>query len=276
MLSLGGATTQVNAGSLNFQIVDVRDGTHDLVGFRSDYLTPGTERGLLRRDIAVNANASIGTVDFAGSESFAAATATITVGGLGGGETVLQSMSYLVGATCQAAPLVSSTFGGASFGTFGVPGAQQRVSDYHRASIIAAVGTTEARTVFESFHTLANRTVNLGSSLPAPTIATLGGPYKRLQATFTLPGDYSTGSAFSYVDASTDKSVNLFATFGYFGGGTVVLGLPDFSGLTGWNNTWAPASLDTGNWTTSGLGNSPGSTCNEGHRSTSATRGGSF
>jgi Cu/Zn superoxide dismutase len=276
MLSLGGGATQVNAGSLNFQITDVRDGTHDLVGFRSDLVTPGAERGLLRRDIVVNADASIATVDFAGSESFPAATATITVGGLGGGETVLQSMSYLVGATCQAAPLVSSTFGGASFGTFGVPGAQQRVSDYHRASIIAAVGTTEARTVFESFHTLANRTVNLGSSLPAPTIATLGGPYKRLQATFTLPGDYSTGSAFSYVDASTDKSVNLFATFGYFGGGTVVLGLPDFSGLTGWNNTWAPASLDTGNWTTSGLGNSPGSTCNEGHRSTSATRGGSF
>jgi trimeric autotransporter adhesin len=277
MLSLGGATTQVNGfASLNFQITDVRDGTHDLVGFRSDLVTPGSERGLLRRDIVVNADASIGTVDFAGSESFAAATATITVGGLGGGETVLQSMSYLVGATCQAGPLVSTNTGGATFGTFGIPSAQQRVSDYHLASIIAAVGTAETRTVFESFHTLANRTINLGSSLPAPAIGTLGGPYKRLQASFMLPGDYSTGSSFTYVDAAGDKRVGLNATFGYFGGGTVVLGLPDFSGLTGWDNNWAPASASTGDWVTLGSGNSPGSVCNEGHRSASATRGGSF
>jgi hypothetical protein len=276
-LALGGGAVQVNGfGSLAFQITDVSDGTHDLVGFRKDLVTPGSERGLLRRDIVVSGDASIGTVDFGGSESFPAASATITVGGLGGGESVFQTMAYQVGASCEAATLVPFAAGGATFGTFGVPDGSQRLNDYHRLTITAAVGTTESRTVSESFHTLLARTVNLGTSLGSPTISSLGGPYKRLQASFTLPLEYSSGSSFGYVDASTDKTVSLSASFGYFGGGSIVLALADYSGLAGWDSSWAPASASTGNWFASGSGSSPGSACNEGHRAASASRGGTF
>ena len=252
------------------------DGTHDLVGFRSDIGTPGAERALLRRDIVVSGDGALGTVDFAGSESFAPTSATITIGGLLGGETVQQSTFYQVGATCEAAVLGSSASPGASFAAFGIPGAQQRAGDFHRVQIFAFT-TTDSRLVGESFHTMAARTITFGAALPATVISDLGGPYKRLQAAFTLPVDYQTFARFGYTDGAGEKSVNLTATFGYLGGSAVSLGLDDFSALAGWNNAWAPASASTGDWNVSANGgNITGSLCVENANLKSATKLGTY
>jgi hypothetical protein len=274
-LSLGGGSTFAAFQNPGFQIDGVSDGTHDLVGFRSDFATTGTERALLRRDIVVSGNGTLGTVDFTGSESFVPASATITVGGLLGGEFVTQSQLYQVGASCQAAALVPSANGGATFTAFGIPALQQRASDYHRIQIIA--GTfTDVRTVDESFHTMAARTITLGAALSAPVISNLGGPYKRLSAAFTLPGDYQSLTAFSYIDGS-GKTVNIGASFGFIGGSSVTLGLDDFSALAGWSNTWAPALASNGDWTifASG-GNIAGSSCVENANFKSAIISGTF
>ncbi|HEU5260135.1 MAG TPA: Calx-beta domain-containing protein [Gemmatimonadales bacterium] len=278
-ISLGGGFAMViGAIDLNFSISGVLDGTHDLVGFKSDQTAPGAERALLRRDVMVSGNGSVGTVDFAGSESFAAASATITVGGLLGSETdTIQTMSYRVGAACEAASL---GFGGpiasGSFTAFGIPGGQQRITDYHNVTISASTGTTQFRSVSESFHTLGARTVTLGAALPSPVIADLGGPYKRLSATFTLPADYQTQVLFDYSDAATPTGVTLSASFGFLGGSSVSLGLDDFSGLTGWNNTWVPAAGGTGNWDVTATGSTGGSTCTENARTRFANRSGNY
>ncbi len=278
-ISLGGGSAMViGAIDLNFSISGVLDGAHDLVGFKSDQTAPGTaERGLLRRDIVVSGNGSVGTVDFTGTESFAAASATITVGGLLGSETdTLQSMSYHVGAACSAAPLgLPAPISSVSFTAYGIPAAPQRLTDFHRITISAATSTTDFRSVSESFHTLATRTVTLGAALPNPTIADLGGPYKRLSATFTLPGDYQTAS-FDYLDAAEPKGVSIFASAAFLGGSSVSLGLADFSGLAGWDNNWAPGASTTGSWDISGTGSTGSSVCAENARLRLANRSGTF
>ncbi len=275
-LSLGGGSTIASFNALAFQIDGVSDGTHDLVGFRSDFATPGTERALLRRDIVVNGNGTLGTVDFAGSESFAPTTATITIGGLLGGETVTQSTFYQVGATCEAASLVPFANAAASFTAFGIPAGEQRLSDFHRVQITAFTAT-DIRLVGESFHTMAARTITLGAVLPAPIISTLGGPYKRLSAAFNLPGDYQSLTSFGYTDGANEKSVNIGASIGYLGGSSVSLGLDDFSALAGWSNTWAPASASTGDWSVFGTGgNIGGSLCVENTNFKTVTKLGTF
>ena len=135
-------------------------------------------------------------MDFAGVEAFVPATATITVGGLVGGETVTQSMSYQVGASCTAALLYAGGIGGATFTASGIPAAQQRASDFHGISIAAIAASNAFRSIIEYLHTLSASTVNLGAVMPTPTITTLAGAYKRLQAVYTLPADYQifTGS----------------------------------------------------------------------------------
>ena len=262
-VSLGGGSAFPTFGALNFQIMNVANGTHDLVGFRRS-LIGGAEAAIIRRDQNIANNGTVGTMDFGGVEAFVPATATITVGGLVGGETISQSMSYQVGASCTAALLYAGGIGGATFTASGIPGAQQRASDFHGISI-SAIGATALRSITEYFHTLAARTVNLGAVMPTPTITTLGGPYKRLQAVYTLPADYHIFTSFGYSNGAGDRTVGITATFGYLGGSAVTLALADYSALAGWDNTWPPASASTGNWSATGSGSTITSTvCTEG------------
>jgi len=277
VISLGGGIAQVMPfGSPNFQIDGVADGTHDLVGYRRS-LVGDPESAIIRRDQNIAPSGSVGTMDFAGVEAFSPATATITVSGLAGGEMLIQSMYYQVGANCTAALLYAGADAGTgpSFTASGIPGSQQRVSDYHGVSLSAIDGTA-IRSITEYFHSMGARTLTLGAAMPTPAVTSLGGPYKRLQAVYTLPTVYQSSTLFLYSDAG-GKSVSLSATFGYLGGAATTLGLADYSGLAGWDNAWAPASASSVDWTAIGSGsNVTGSVCAENARIKTATVSGTF
>jgi hypothetical protein len=276
LISLGGGSTQVGPffTDPNFQITGVRSGTHDLVGYRQG---GSPQSVIIRRDLDIPAFGSVGTMDFSGAEAFAPASSTITVSGLFGGETVSQSMFYQVGASCETAPLLPvQTGAGPGFTVFGIPGAQQRASDYHGISFTAATGTTASRSITEYFHTLGVRTVTLGAAMPLPVLTRVGGPYARLQAVYTLPMDYQTSTAFQYADAG-GKSVTLSATFGYLGGAATTLALADYSGLAGWDNNWAPPVGSNVDWSVTGSGgNVTGLVCTEDARVVTASVNGNF
>ena len=273
-ISLGGRSATVFPfGSFDFQLTDVPSGPLDLVASRQT--SSGVlESAIIRRDQDIADNGSVGTLDFGGSEAFAPATATITVAGLVGGETVSQGMLYQVGATCATATLYFRTMGGATFTASGIPTAQQRASDYHGLGLSLSTGSTASRSIFQYFHTLADRTVTLGAAMPTPTITSLSGPYKRLQAVYTLPGDYQGATGFQY--AAVNKAVSIDATFGYLGGAATTLALPDYSALAGWDNNWAPAASSTADWTVSGTSSFPGSACTENASFKTATVNGTF
>ena len=268
-VSLGGGTTRAFFPSaLNFQILGVKDGPHVLVGFRSGL--GEVDRAIIRRDQNIADNGSVGTLDFAGAESFATASATITVDGVGANDPLYYDLSYHVSATCEAAPFGPLFIEGppaGSFTAFGLPAAQQRASDYHSIHVESG-----SRSVTEYFHTMAARTVTLGALLPTPTVTSLGGPYQRLQAVYTLPAAYAV-TAFGYDDGT--KFVNLSATSGYLGGAAVTLGLADYSGLAGWDNNWAPPSTSSGHWNVSAA-TSPVSVCTENASFKSAVAGGMY
>jgi hypothetical protein len=215
-------------------------------------------------------------VDFGGAQAFAPATALITVGGVVGGETVSYNMDYQVGASCTSALLYSAQNVGASFTGSGIPGAQQRADDFHAIVITALTATNAFRSITESFHTLAARTVTPGAALPVPTVTSLSATYQRLQAVYTLPADYNGATTFAYDDGS-GKSVSITARFGYLGGTATTLALADYSGLAGWNNSWAPGAGIPSDWSVSAFGgNAVGSACTENASLKSAVVSGTF
>jgi hypothetical protein len=264
LISLGGGQAVVTPATLNFTINGVASGLQDLLGYRRA-LIGGTvgQSAIIRRDQNIADGGSVGTVDFAGSEAFVPADATITVAGLVGGESVpLHSMDYRLGAGCEGAALYSFGDGGTSFTASGIPALQQRATDFHGVTIHAQITATGAfRSITEYFHTMADRTVTLSAAMPTPTITTLAGPYKRLQAVYTLPTDFNFVTQFTY--SAGTKSVTLLATLGYLAGPATTLGFADYSALAGWDNNWAPATTDTGNWTATATGGSLGSLCTE-------------
>jgi hypothetical protein len=246
-ISLGGATATAATNGA-FTLNGVANGNQDLLAFRYSFLGTGNERVILRRD--QNLTGTIPAIDFGASEAFAPATATGTITGAGSDQ-VVSTMQYFTGA-CVFGSLGTTLVTGTTFTMRGIPAAQQRASDYHQVFVAAAAGTTAQRIAFESFRTLANRTIALGPALPTPTVTNLTAAYKRLQAVVTLPTEYQQSMTLTYTAAN--RSAIVTASFGWLGSATATLAFPDFAGVGGWQDAWVPATSTTVNWTVTGTG----------------------
>jgi hypothetical protein len=276
-ISLGGAAGSASFASTTFNLVGVSSGQHDLIALTRSLGAFGTiDKMIIRRDQNPADGATLPVLDFSSGEAFTAGSATITVGGLSGGETTNEFSSYSTGAACETTSLSLGTFSGNSFTMYGVPAGQQRASDWHSVTVTATDGASSSRLAAKTFQTLGAQTVTLGSALPAPTITPQSGPYKRLQFQFTLPAEYGASVSLGYNDSVGSAGVIITATVaGYLGGTAVNLTVPDFTGVGGWNNAYAPAAASTVTWTTTAAGGAIISTCAAGQWA-AATRNGSL
>jgi hypothetical protein len=279
-VSLGGRSATASASAPNFTILDGAEGANDLVAWRTD---PGTgpsagDRGVLLRGVNPPPGGSVGTVDFAGAGSFAPASAIFTVSGAVPGETLAHSGAYLTGAACHPAPLYfSPSSSSPTMTVFGVPVAQQEGTDFHSVWVDArsTVGNvTATRSVREVLRVIGDRAVTLGPAMTA-TVTSVGGAYRRLQLVTTPPAEYGTELYLNYVGGN--RGVNLLASFGYLGSGQVALVMPDFSGVPGWLDSYAPPASGSVAWNWISTGRTYAtSACVEGTIERSASANGSL
>jgi hypothetical protein len=250
-VKLGGSSNGVTAVQPAFELDGVTSGVHDLFANRRNDQVAGRERLLIRRDVDVDATPSLGTIDFAGDESFAPETVHVTVAGAQLIGQVRSAMSYLTGPKCDIASIASEqhTFTGAGFPTLGVPAVRQQPGDLHQLAVNVGDNVVR-RAAVDVFHTLTDRVAKMPTALKhLPLLSELPAPYKRLQLSFTLPSDYDLSSKFAYTDATTStdrRSLSVMVTAAYVGHRRVTLTTPDFSLVDGWNNDWAPRATSTG------------------------------
>jgi len=261
VISLGGASAVPTVNGA-FALSNISDGSHDLVAVRQNVLNPGLiDRVIVRRDLNIANNGSLGVVDFGSAESAAPTLATVTV--VGASEPYIIQTGYLLG--CQeAATLAQTPSPGTLTQMTGVPSSLQRASDFHSVGIIES-----HRSVQEYFHTMADRTFTLGAALPTPTVTVLPAAYKRLQFTLTLPAEYQRIVTAFYGTSGDPTSIIMVQSFAYQGSASVTLASPDLSGATGWQNAWAPAASSAVNWRLSAAGGDDG--CGEGARFVAAS-----
>lgn len=269
-ITLGGSFVQTGALFPTFNLVGVPSGDRDLLAYRFVGGPAATDRIIVRRDLNLPTGGTVASLDFAAAESVAPTTATLSIGGLAG-EGLLETMTYLTRSSCDAAMIYQTGATGSSHLMLGVPVAQQRPDDYHMLKIAASTATT-SRTVQESFRVMANRTVTLGGVLGNPAVAILGGNYKRLQATFGFPLEYTKSVTLRYIQTSgtpsgAPRTVLVTATPASIASTTAVVAMPDFAGVTGWTDAWAPMPAAATPWSITGLGGNVGaSSCGEGIR----------
>ena len=246
IISMGGASATTTIASTNFTLNNMLSGPQDLVAYRSNALAgpSATDRAVILRDLNPAPGGSVGTVDFGGSSAITPASGTITVTGGAAGDSYIESMFYLTGASCTQGTLYFVN-GGTNpvLPAFGIPAASQRATDFHEALVSAATGTTATRSVFATFHTFASQSIALGAALPTPTITALTGGYKRLQAAFAVPSDYQTSASFQYSQGG--KSGSIVTSFNYLGSANATLAFPDFTSVAGFDVNWMPASSAT-------------------------------
>ena len=266
-VAFGGAFATASSGVPGFTLQNVANGAQDLVMWRSDLIAgpSASDRGLIER--ALNpANNQLGTKDMTGGTSFAAATATATITGLVGGETITGGMSYAVGPSCFTGSLYSFLTGSASQPMFGVPAGSQAGTDFHQFSIFTSSGNPPAisgRTHTESFNTLANRTIALAANFTG-TVSIVTAPYKALQVTGTIPTGYTNAAAsLTYFTQDGTKAVAITASPGWIGGSALTLGFADLT-AQGYLAAWGPTGTVNYTAAVAGFANFVNTFCAEG------------
>ncbi len=275
---LGGRPGIASPALPNFTLSNVPDGAHDLVVFRSTSAPSAQDRGLIRQDQTLVHNTNVGTLDVSGAESFAAATGNFTLNGVAAGSIITSSVVFLSGASCDASALTGYSPATSPFLLVGIPDARMRAGDMHMVSVGATTATTGTRSVTEVFHSMADRAIDLPPEI-APAVIQASGAYKRLNSAFILAADYNVFVALTYFPLTgVRNTVSMTATVGWTGTGAAVgLVTPDFGGVNGWDDSWAPAANAVSNWTITAAGQTPtilASLCTPGLRMRTATRTG--
>jgi hypothetical protein len=278
-VTLTNMVSVATVASPSYTFFNVKDGPHDLIAYRWASPDVSTDRVIIRRDQNVANNGSAANFDLGtgGTEGVTTATAPFALVGVQSFDNLTFATAYLTGASCDVS-LFKIWSPNAATGTLrsvtvpGVPTAQQRTTDFHELLVTTGNGGENpgtlmlatptpfailppARTTRLFLHTLAADTLTLGAPFGVPpTVTTIPGSYTRLQAQFTMPSDYQTSMTLDFGTGQSNPSVSLTASFGWMGGSTSTLAVPDFSGVAGWSNAWAPVTGTAVAWSLTATG----------------------
>lgn len=272
IISMGGSLPQTAVpGGLNFTLSNVLNNAQDLVALLNTGIV--TNKILIRRNLNVTSGSVLAPLDFASAEAFAPATATVTLGNLGGEiATVNHVLLTQNGGSHLLGPATVSTV--ADRGLIGVPSANLAGSDLHAlvASAIS-VDQTSIRTVSNVTSQLASGTISFGAALDQPLVSSVTNSVSRPRASGNFQNDYQSTITISFSQGSNTITIN--GTRAYFSGGGYDLEYPDLTAINQFDPQWGLSRnalvtyIATG--TSLGVGGS-----NAGTSFKSATRTGSF
>jgi uncharacterized membrane protein len=286
---LGPSTASANATTPTFQLKNVPNGAHDLIAARTTTTISGTDftsavnRLIIRRALDPADGSTLPVLDFGSAESFAPATANVTIANLGADQAFTSTALSTANGSSAAFSFTSSSTG-ATQAYYGVPDAKLIAGDIHVLSVIATpqgASPTTSRFASLYFRSVTDRTVTLGPVLGVPTISTIAtSPYLRLRAQLPLQAEYNNAGGVSYSQGGGPNTTwSILMTAAYASGAAYDLNVPDLSGVAGWNNAWALVSGVSTSYSAFEVGGTfnqffPGQVAADGATSVFATRSG--
>lgn len=265
LLSLGSALATVTAPTTAVQWTNVQPGSMDLIAGLSTITIGGSgatftpSRMFLRRGVTPTDGGNLGTIDFNGAESFAPATATLTLANSNAEYTAILE-SYVTNNNTFGTYFIDAGATGTSRTITGVPGAKQVAGDLHFINVSAVPtldpSNTATRNVGLLFATLGNKTMTFGPALTIPTVSTLAtAPYARVQASYAVQAEYNRYFTGDFQQTSNNRHSQIQMTSGWLAGAAnAQLAVPDLSAVTGWNNAWGLATGVSTHWTVTATG----------------------
>ena len=232
----------------SFSLQDVLDGPRDLLAVQKG---PGTPirpvlKLIVRRGLNPANGSALATLDFAATEAFAPASASLTVGNLGSGEEVLVRTSFITDkGFLGSLPFdITDPEPTATQNYFGLPANQVQTGDLQVVS--ASTTSSAAREAIGFFTDIVNRTLTLGPAMSSATIGVAATtPYVRPRAQFAAQTEYGAGAIarFQQTPSATARYVVLVvatAASTANASNQWTLALPDFTASAGYDANWAP------------------------------------
>ncbi len=230
-------------------------GTHDVCASLSGGFHGSASKLFIRRNVPVLSEMSM-DIDFNSADAFDLGSTPLTIQGVGAGEigNIQVFLRSNTGTTILLHGAYQTPLTDTSIAT--VPSQKLQGNDIHQL-LLMPYDTEGSRQVFRYFKSVDSLTVGLPAPIGEVVLQQVAtDPYLRLQAQWQayagaqgyflnfmadVPRSRSRGRTYS----GTDWSVAL--TTGWLGGQTNYT-IPDFSGLTGWNNAWGLQRLGYLQW----------------------------
>lgn len=249
----------IPAISTTFQLAAIAEGPQDLVAARSDPAS-ATDAIILRRDVDVPDNGTLPVLDFNAPEALAPATGNVAVSNIGSDDGIVQTVFYGVAGSAfgvlGSATGFTSTSGAKPYQA--LPLASLEPGEVQLLTAFAANGTA-TRTAGRFFRSPVDYTIVLGPTLSTPTVTKAAAtPYARPRVQLASQAEYNRTVMAFFSQSGLDRTVNLTATSGYFGGAPTTwdVTVPDLSAVTGWDNAWGLQDGTGIDWTVSTQGGS--------------------
>ncbi|GIV16090.1 MAG: hypothetical protein KatS3mg022_1525 [Armatimonadota bacterium] len=247
----GGATVFLGTGMgfgyplINTYSLQTVPGTYDLIALRYANLETSTvDKVLIRRNVSATTDTTQ-DIDFNSAEAFAPEMHTVTVLGATGravGSVVFRSNGKTVAGLGWRTD--TDTYPG-------IPTSKLVGNDFHLLSVTDYGSQGVLRTVLRHFKVPADITVSLPDAFVSPEVTTVAtAPYARFAASWSAYPDAQAYSL-SYhtptapMGRSSKRSRQQSGSISWFValsanwlGANSSYTLPDFSALSGWNNTW--------------------------------------
>jgi hypothetical protein len=261
-ISLGGGSAFVSGlASQNFTLTDVQDGTFDLVASRSSLVIDGSNVStqliglIFRRALNPADGSTLPVLDFGSTEAVSPVTSNLTVNNLGT-DMSLVSVLYITANLGFASLYFESTQSASATRPFyGVPTASRVSGDLHFLTVSSfSASATNYRTASIYFAEATDRTVTLGPQISGLTVSAVNSaPYARLRAQYTVQPEYD--DLIIFAGGQQNNTFTILASKDYVGASaTYDFAIPDFTGVSGWTNSWAPQLGVNTTWSFSATG----------------------
>jgi hypothetical protein len=195
------------------------------------------ERIILRRAVSVPGTGVVTPpIDFDDTESFAAATATLTVTGLTPADGKARVETFFHGGTHATLSRLRMTFDSNTKVYGAIPTGQLDAGELQGVSV--GVSGSSYRGVRAYFREADDVSVAVGPELATPTIS-IAAAYPNLRPRVLLPRQAEYGWSLDARFEHPSHSAILVATSTYLGHPAVWdIEVPDFSGVDGWEQDW--------------------------------------
>jgi hypothetical protein len=257
IVTLGGETHYATEGPL--LLTDVLNGTWPLVAVRANpsELDWIAERIILRRGISVPGTGVLSPpIDFDNAESFAAATANLTVTSLepADGEATVETSFRSSGGTSSTLSVLrmSSASNTRAYGAIPAGDLDTGELQVFRIATNAAGGS---QITYAHFGAVADRSVAIGPALATPTVGNAATtPNLRPRVQLPMQAEYDR-SVWARFQQSAPHHVSIEATSAYLGNpSSWDITVPDFSEVDGWDANWGLDPAEQYSWSVFGFG----------------------
>ena len=259
-VSLGTSTTFAAAlANSSYQLTGVAAGPQDLFAARFAATPRRVDKLILRRGIDIANGGTVPVLDFSAAESFAPASANVTVANMGADTASIATVyNGTRGSAFGFMHTIMNYRAASGAVTYdAIPGARLNAGELQQLYAVATVANSPDNNRFAGvyFQTPADITLTLGPALGAPTVTrATDAPYARPRVQLAVQADYNRILFLDFAQSSLNRTGSVTATTGYTGGTPWDITLPDLSAAAGWQNTWALQPGTPFDWSVGGLG----------------------